>query len=574
MDAAHEEGVRQVVVMKSAQVGWTEILNNTVGYYMEADPSPTLMLQPTLEMAEAWSKDRLSPMLRDTPCLRDAVADPRARDSGNTLLHKRFTGGHLTVVGANSPAGLASRPIRVLLCDEVDRFPSSAGTEGDPISLAIKRTATFSTRKILMGSTPTIKGSSRIESAFGESDQRYYLVPCPHCGEAQRLVWANVRWPEGQPERAVYVCTHCGVELVDGDKPGMLAAGRWQASRTFDGIAGFHVSELYSPWVTWGEMAVAFVSAKRLPETLQTWVNTALGETWEDRGEQVEPQGLMARREGYGAGSLPPGVLVLTMGVDVQDNRLEAFVYGWGVDEEAWLVEHRMLRGDPGQGQVWAELDEMLRHRYPTDDGRRLLIEATCVDSGGHYTQHVYRYCSARKRFRVWAIKGMAGPGRLAWPKRATRVAANRADLFVLGVDTIKSVLYGRLQKIAAPGPGYVHFPQEIDDEFFAQLTSETRVYKTVQGRRVPVWRPKSANLRQEGLDGTVYAYAAMVGRGGPDVLAARASARELEDDAKGDYTLPEVAAEPSPPHSPPDRPAGSRRPQRRGGGYVKQGRF
>jgi phage terminase large subunit GpA-like protein len=256
-----------------------------------------MLMQPTLEMAEAWSKDRFAPMVRDTPVLREKIADPKSRDSGNTLLHKNFTGGHLTVVGANSPSSLASRPIRILLCDEVDRFPVSAGTEGDPINLAKKRTATFGNRKILMGSTPTVKGASRIESAFQESDQRYYFVPCPDCGEFQRLLWEQVKWDEGKPETAHYVCKHCGTLISDESKPEMLRRGEWRASHPFNGVAGFHISELYSPWSSWPEMAIAHTRAKRLPETLQTWVNTALGETWEIDASTVEPGSLLEREK-------------------------------------------------------------------------------------------------------------------------------------------------------------------------------------------------------------------------------------------------------------------------------------
>lgn len=267
MDAIADPAVREVIVQKSAQVGWTEILLNVIGYHVHQDPSPILMVQPTLEMAEAFSKDRLAPMVRDTPALRGLIADPRSRDSGNTLLHKTFPGGHITMAGANSPAGLASRPIRLALFDEVDRFPVSAGAEGDPVSLGRKRTTTFWNRKTLMGSTPTVKGESRIEAAFEGGDQRYYYVPCPHCDEFQRLVWAQVKWDEGQPDTARYVCQHCGTMLTDADKPQMLRAGEWRASRPSQGIASFHISELYSPWVTWPEMARSFLEAKRLPET-------------------------------------------------------------------------------------------------------------------------------------------------------------------------------------------------------------------------------------------------------------------------------------------------------------------
>lgn len=529
MDAQSDPLVKQVVVMKSSQVGWTEMLNNTIGFHVEQDPAPILLLQPTLDMAETWSKDRLAPMLRDTPCLRGVIADPRSRDSGNTLLHKRFPGGHLTIIGANSPAGLASRPIRVLLCDEVDRFPPSAGTEGDPISLAVRRTATFLNRKILMGSTPTIKGESRIEMAFEQSDQRYYYVPCPHCGEFQRLVWTQVHWPDGQPDLAKYVCQHCATEIEDSDKPGMLASGEWRPSKTFSGIAGFHISELYSPWVMWPEMAVAFVRAKAFPDTLHTWINTALGETWADEGQTLEPIGLMARKDPYTSASLPSGISVLTIGTDVQDDRLETFIYGWGADEEAWRVEHIVLRGDPGGQSLWSEHDEILKRRFTTDDGRELVIEAACIDSGGHYTEQVYRYCAARKRFRVFAIKGASGQGRLAWPKKAGKGRSINVPVWLLGVDTIKALIYGRLKKVTEPGPGYFHFDANVDEEFFEQLTSETCITKMSMGRHVRVWKPKKTGSKQEALDGTVYAYAAMLARGGAQLLTARGKRPAVE---------------------------------------------
>ena len=524
MDAVCDASVKEVWVMKSAQVGWTEILNNVIGFHVDQDPAPILMVQPTLEMGEAWAKDRFAPMVRDTPALQSKIADPKARDSGNTLLHKSFTGGRLTVAGANSPAGLASRPIRIVLFDEVDRFPVSAGTEGDPIALGIKRTRTFWNRKVLAGSTPTVKGSSRIEVGFEQSDQRYFYVPCPHCGEFQRLIWSQVRWPEGRPAEAVYTCPHCGVELTDADKPGMLQAGEWRGQRPFDGVAGFHISELYSPWSSWGEMAVGFLKAKRLPETLQTWINTSLGETWEERGDSIEPTGFLTRREAYTANSLPEGCLLLTVGTDVQDDRLEVTVWGWGRDEESWRVEHVVLRGDPGSQALWAEHDEVLRRRYRTDDGRELVIEATAIDSGGHHTERVYAYCAQRKRFRVWAVKGVGGTGRMIWPKKASRGGKFRVDVFAIGVDTAKDVIYGRLKRVTAPGPGYIHLDATADEACAEQITSETMVYRVVQGRRVRMWRPRNSGIRNEQLDTLIYAYAAMIGRGGAAVVDRRQS--------------------------------------------------
>jgi phage terminase large subunit GpA-like protein len=522
MDMVSDPFIREIVVMKSAQVGWTEILLNVVGYFVDLDPSPILMVQPTVDMATAFSKDRLAPMVRDTPALAGKISDARSRDSGNTTLHKTFPGGHITIGGANSPAGLASRPIRVALFDEVDRFPASAGTEGDPVSLGKKRTTTFWNRKILMGSTPTIKGESRIEAAFELGDQRYYMVPCPHCDERQKLVWSQVKWDEGKPETAHYVCQHCGTLLNDADKAQMLREGDWVASKPYTGIGSIHISEIYSPWVTWAEMARSFLEAKKLPETLQTWVNTSLGECWEDRGETLEPQGLLTRRESYTANSLPSGVLLLTAGTDVQDDRLEHTVWGWGRDEEAFRVCHTVLKGDPGSSAIWAEHDEILKRRFRTDDGRELVIEACAIDSGGHHTQRVYDYCARRKKFRVWAIKGASGPGRLAWPKKASRAGKSAASLYLIGVDTIKDVLYGRFKRVTEPGPGYIHFDATTDEVAVEQITSETMVYRLIQGRKVRMWKPRSASARNEQLDTLVYAYAAMVGRGGAAVVDRR----------------------------------------------------
>lgn len=503
--------------MKSAQVGYTEALNNVVGYHIDQDPAPMLMVQPTVEIAEAWSKDRLAPMLRDSPSLRGRVKDVRSRDSGNTLLHKQFPGGHITIAGANAPSGLASRPIRITLFDEVDRYPVSAGTEGDPISLGKKRSTTFWNKKFLAGSTPTIKGASRIEAGFECSDMRYFEVPCPRCNEYQRLVWSQVRWPEGNPAAAVYVCKHCTFEMRDTDKPGMLKAGRWTATKPFNGIAGFHISELYSPWVKWSEMATAFLIAKRLPSTLQTWVNTALGETWEEKGEAVDGSSIKERKEPYGPDNIPRGVVQLTVGADVQDNRLEWQLLGWGARDHCWVIEQHVERGDPGakpDSGVWKALTEYRGRTFIVEDGRTLRIDAVCVDSGGHFTQQVYNYCFKHRFERVFAIKGAAGLGRLIWPKKPGKAKGSRCDLFILGVDTAKDLLYQRLARVISRTlDGYVHFPASVDDAWFDQLTSEQKFYKEVQGRRVGFYRPKKMNAPQEALDCWIYGYAAMLAR-------------------------------------------------------------
>lgn len=502
MDALNDKAVEQIVVMSSAQVGKTEFLLNAIGYFVHHDPSPMLLLQPTLEMAETFSKDRLAPMLRDTPALRGKVKDPRARDSGNTLLKKNFAGGHITLAGSNSPASLASRPVRIVLCDEIDRYPPSAGTEGDPVNLARKRTTTFYNRKIMLTSTPTVKGASRIESAYDDSDQRKYHVPCPECGEYDHLKWSNIRFDPEDPD-PVYVCEHCGCVIEEKHKLNMLKNGEWVAHAPFKNIAGFHLNELYSPWRTWKEVVVDFLAAKKSPETLKTWVNTSLGETWEDQGERVDDYALAERREPLPA--LPDEVIVLTAGVDVQDNRLEVSVIGWGRDDESWVIEHQVLYGDPSTPQLWTDLDSQLFKTYDTESGDQMVIRGSCIDSGGHYTSQVYAYAKKNAGRRVFAIKGVGGAGK-AVAGRPSKNNIGKCPLFPVGVDTIKDMLMARM-RITDTGPGYIHFGDGLTDEYFRQLTAEkvvTRYHKGFPVREYQKMRP-----RNEALDCFVYSIAA-----------------------------------------------------------------
>lgn len=504
MDAFNEPNVREVVVMSSSQCGKTEILNNIVGFHVEQDPSPILVVQPTLDMAQTWSKDRLAPMLRDTPSLSGLVKDPRSRDSGNTTLHKVFPGGHITACGANSPSSLASRPIRVVLCDEVDRYPVSAGSEGDPVSLAKKRAATFWNRKIAMVSTPTNKGASRIETAYEESDQRKYHVKCPHCEHEQTLKWAQVKWEEDKPETAKYICEDCGSLWDEAERIRAIRNGRWLATQKFTGIAGFHLSALYSPWTPLADGVRDFLEAKKQPATLRVWVNTYLGETWEEQGEQIDDYDLARRAEDWDA--LPEDVLILTAGVDVQDDRLEVEIVGWGRDEESWSVDYKTIYGDPSAPIVWQDLDQFLSQTYEHELGEELMVRATCVDSGGHHTQAVYKYCAAREGKRIFAIKGVGGEGRPIVGK-PSKNNIGKVKLFPVGVDTAKHLLFSRF-RITEPGPGYCHFPIGRDEEYFKQLTAEkiaTRYHKGFAKREFVKTR-----TRNEALDVRVYSMAAL----------------------------------------------------------------
>jgi phage terminase large subunit GpA-like protein len=342
MDAANEPGVRRIVYLCSSQIGKTECINNLLGYFVTFDPASVLFVWPTLETAKRWSKQRLAPMLRDTPCLRGKVKDARSRDAENATLHKIFPGGQIIIAGANSPSSLASMPIRILLCDEVDRFPPSAGPEGDPISLGEKRQATFWNSIEILSSSPTLKGASRIEDAYQHSDQRKYLVPCPRCKAFQELKWSNVKFTDRNPATAHYICDLCHYAMSHREKFQMLKAGHWKAGADFIDTAGFRINELYSPWVTWQAMVKHFLEVNKNSERLKVFINTSLAECWEEDGASVDDGTLFSRREEYPA-AVPEGGLVLTAGIDVQDDRLEMEVKAWGKDQEAWSIDHKYL---------------------------------------------------------------------------------------------------------------------------------------------------------------------------------------------------------------------------------------
>lgn len=511
LDALNEREVETIVVMSSAQVGKTEILLNIIGYYVDQDPSPILLLQPTLDMAEAFSKDRLAPMVRDTPALRGRIADPRARDSGNTLLHKKFAGGHITMAGANSPASLASRPIRVVLCDEVDRYPASAAAEGDPVNLARKRTTTFHNRKIVLTSTPTIKGASRIELAYEQSDQRKYMAVCPHCQDAAELTWARVHWAES-PDDAGIVCEACGVKWSESDRRQAIADGYWHATAPFNKTAGFHLSELYSPWSTPATIARAFLEAKAAgTELLKTWTNTALGQSWEEQGEQVDDGALMDRREPF-PDHLPAGVHVLTIGADVQSDRIEYELVGWSQSEESWSVEYEIIPGDPTQDHVWDEFAARIQARYLHANGAHLSVSQVCVDAG-YLTKHVQDFCG-RMGQHVTPVIGRSGPGKPVAPTRQQRIARMRKRRRsgpvseIVGVDEAKAHVYRRLL-LPTGQPKSCHFPDDRDAEYFAQLTAEKLVIKYTRGKMLREWI--KTRERNEALDCRVYAYAALL---------------------------------------------------------------
>jgi len=518
MDAISDISTQKVVVMSAAQIGKTDaFILNTVGYFIHFDPSPIMVMQPNVQpMAESFSKDRLTPMLRDTPILRDKINE-KSRSSGNTILHKEFPGGHITIVGANSAAGLRSRPMRILLADEVDGYPATAGKDGDPLLLASKRLTTFWNKKEVYISTPTIKGISRIEVEYENSTQETWHVPCPDCGEFQPIEWAQIKFNKENLDEISFVCAKCGVIHSEFTWKEQFVKGKFIARFPGRKVRGFHLNALASLFVEWREIVEKFLVAneekkKGNVEPLKVFVNTELGECWEEEGEQLETDDLYSRREKYNC-EVPEDVLVLTAGVDTQDDRFEIEVVGWGEGKESWGIRYQVIYGDLKGKEVWNELDEFLNQTFIRADGAALKIICACVDSGGHFTTEVYRFCKTRTARRIFAIKGKGG---MAVPYYNKPSKSNRegAPLFTIGVDTGKAILYQRLT-VKEEGPNYCHFPKEDDrgytEEYFKGLTSERMVMSYKRGKAQYVWVLKNkAYKRNEPLDVRNYASAAL----------------------------------------------------------------
>ena len=510
MNAISNPLTERVIMMTAAQVGKSEIILNTIGYYIDKEPAPILLINPTLEMGESFSKDRLAPMIRDTPCLSAKIADPRTRDSGNTLLHKKFAGGHITIAGANSPASLASRPVRILLCDEVDRYPVSAGTEGDPLTLAMKRTQNFWNRRIVWVSTPTLRSTSRIAQAFENSSQEEWTVPCKHCGEYNSFEWARIIYKERT--EPVMICSHCGYEGSQRDWSEKQHKGQWQVMNpAITKNRGFHMNAFASPWVSWPNLIEQYTEAyNNGEEQLKVWVNTVLGEPFESSGGIIELEEIESHGEEYDA-ELPEGVKVLTCGVDVQDDRVECEVVGWGVNHESWGIDYRVIYGNPAGSELWQMLDEYLLREWHYADGEALRVACTCIDSGGHFTDEVYLFCKSRVKRNVFAIVGRGQMG-LPSVSRPTRNNRRRILLFTLGVSTIKGVLHSRLNAKKFT-PGYCHFPFDpetrnrgYDRKYFQGLLSERMILKRERGKDVIRWEQRDKHIRNEPLDCRVYA--------------------------------------------------------------------
>ena len=520
MDAITDPKIEQVTVMKSARVGYSKILNHIIAYHIHQDPCGIMVVQPTIEDAAGYSKEEIAPMIRDTKVLTNLVSDAKTRDSNNTILQKQFPGGVLSLVGANSARGFRRVSRRIVLFDETDGYPASAGTEGDQIKLGIARTQYFWNRKIVAGSTPTIKDFSRIERLFEQSDQRRYYVPCCHCGHMQYLRWPNMRWQDDDPLTASYACEECGALIPHSKKRWMVERGEWRATQPGNGRhAGFHIwaAYSYSPNAEWSNLVEEFLLSKNDPEQLKTWINTTLGECWEDEyASKVGADGLMERAavEKYEKGVPPKEVLMLSLGCDVQDDRLSMSLWGIGRNEEMYLVDRKVIYGSPARADLWKQMDEVLMDKYKNEDGVELKIDTAAIDTGGHFTQEVYQYVRERSHLGLIGIKGMGQKGKppIGKPTKVDINFSGKAlrkgvQLFPVGVDTIKTTLHNRL-KDAELGDGYIHFYPTITTDYFQELTAERQVLRYKHGYQERVWVKKS-NARNEALDEMVYAYAA-----------------------------------------------------------------
>jgi len=506
MDSVLDPTVERVVLMWASQTGKTETINNIVGFHIDWKPSPILVLQPTLEMAETWSKDRLAPMLRDTPRMKGKVEDPRSRDANNTILHKRFPGGHITSCGANSAASLASRPIRVVICDEVDRYPLSAGTEGDPVALAYKRADTFSDSVLFMTSTPTIRGASRVEREFELTDRKMFFVPCPNCDQFQTLKWSQVKWDE--PQNAYYECEKCEAHITDKQRVAMVQKGEWRSTTKFTGKRGYWINGIYSPFAAkkgfknrLHQMVVDFLDAKaKGRETLKVWTNTFLAETWEDEAQVgPAPEAIYSRREDYSRPNteggnpvvlIPKECVVLVGFGDVQQDRIEFGVVGAGVGEELWIIEHRVFMGNVERWDLWNEVDEFIQRKWVHVSGTPLALSAAGFDTGhkSKIVQAFIRRCRPRK---VFATKGIGTSG-VPWVSRS-----RKQPIFLLRVNTAKEAIYSRLN-LEEFGPGYIHVPLSVDLAFVGQMVSERVVTRFRFGMPVKTFEEHGRN---EALD-------------------------------------------------------------------------
>lgn len=526
MDAFNDPKVRHIVLVSSSQVGKSEAINNMLGYIIDQDPGSILFVHPTTIDAKEYSKLRIAPMIRDCKALKTKVADPKSRDSANTVLQKSYPGGILTMCGSTEAHALASKPIRYIFGDERDRWATSAGNEGDPWDLATARQITFYNAKSVEVSTPTIKGASAIEKAYANGTMERWKTKCPHCGEYAEITFENIRFDKEETKignektykitNLFYVCPLCGSissELEMKRQPAKWVAENPDAYERY-GTRSFWLSSWISPWAPWESTIILYLQAIGSSKKMQVVYNTRFGLLWEDRGDLEDEESVMARREEYKA-ELPDGVLLLTMGVDTQDDRMEYEVVGHGHFGETWGIKKGVIMGRPDTDEVWQALDDIAGHVYQFENGVGLRISLTFVDEGGHFTQDVRYRCRMRQGKKFFPIKGRGGDGipYTAPPKKQKIVIGGKTigmcQVFEIGVDAGKSLIMDNL-RVQTPGSKYCHFPRRDDysSNYFKGLLSERLVYHSE--KRTPwQWEKIPGHERNEALDCRNYALAA-----------------------------------------------------------------
>lgn len=497
-DAMSDPEIERVTVQKSARVGYSTLLIGLIGSHVDNEPAPVLCVLPTESDARSFVVDQVEPVFEATPQLRGKLGAEADESGRNTLLHRRYPGGSVKVVAAKSPRNLRAHTARVLIVDEASAM--EAGSEGDPISLAIRRTMTFANRKIVIGSTPVFEEGDPVIRGYAESDQRVFEVVPPCCETPTEIMWKHLEWPEGEPDLAAFRCPHCDALTHEKHKAEMVARGAWRITRPeVKSHAGFRLNSLCStlPNASWGKLAAEFIAAKKSPDTLQTFVNTVLGEGWRESSETLDESDLMARAEEFGLQAIPEAVRVITAGVDVQRDRIEITFLGFS-DAETFVLGHSVVWGDPKESTTWAEVDDALKTQWRHPLGRTLGVDAAAVDAGdGETMDYVQAFCSPRFSRRVVAIKGASGN------RPAIEASHSKGSkLFIVGVDGIKASLLTRLARGRS-----IRFSNTLSPEWFEQLTSERRVLRYSRGQPVRLFE-RIMGRRAEALDCVVYALA------------------------------------------------------------------
>ncbi len=506
-----QDPTEEVVFMKGAQIAGTEVLLNFMGYGIDYDPAPMLYIQKTVDSVMRFSAQRFTKSLENTPRVAAKLPTQKSRDDSNTKLLKNFPGGIIIMGGANSAASLRSMPICKLLLDELDSFEADIQSEGDPIELAIRRTANFPRRKIVYISTPLVQETSKIEPLFKDGDQRYYNVPCPFCEHEQTLKWGNIVYENDDPKTVKLKCEKCGELIDERYKTQMLDRGRWIKTHPGREIASFHLNSLYSPlgFFSWQAAVKLWLKYKRTrnTEVLRVFINTVLGETYSEAGKAIDFDTLNTRKEKYKA-EVPKDVMLLTCGVDVQETRIEAEIVGWGDEQESWSIDYVRLMGDTEYDGIWKQLEDYLARGWLHTSGLKLTPACTAIDSG-HRAKIVYNFCAKWAQNLVFPIKGRDGWGQ-GLIHRPTKPNQHGVYLFNAFVDELKSKIYSQF-KLDTVGPGYCHFPNKsiYDQEYFMMITAEKLIRKRVAGKYKMAWS-LPAGKRNEALDCRAYAISAL----------------------------------------------------------------